>query len=121
MGVKTFGGTQTGHRWGCFGASLRMLTALPCHAHTESTMPRDKHVCDTHSAGDHEGALLAHQQAMRTERDNPQLWEGLGASFQGLGRTSAALKVCECCYTVCVCVRERKSSSVCLCTAVDAG
>jgi len=30
---------------------------------------------------------------MRTERENPQLWEGLGASFQGLGRTSAALKV----------------------------
>mmetsp|Transcript_27998 Transcript_27998/g.71977 ORF Transcript_27998/g.71977 Transcript_27998/m.71977 type:complete len:952 (-) Transcript_27998:1034-3889(-) len=44
------------------------------------------------ATGDHEGAEVAHKRAMRTERYNPQLWEGLGASYQGLGKTTAALK-----------------------------
>ncbi|KAF5838215.1 hypothetical protein DUNSADRAFT_3264 [Dunaliella salina] len=44
------------------------------------------------ATGDHEGAEVAHKRAMRTERYDPQLWEGLGASYQGLGKTTAALK-----------------------------
>eukprot|EP00983_Pelagomonas_calceolata_P096081 1158086-Pelagomonas_calceolata.AAC.21 len=69
---------------------FRVCSEVDCH-HTLAKSPT-KYV-HKHDAGDHEGAEVAHKRAMRTERYNPQLWEGLGASYQGLGKTTAALKV----------------------------
>lgn len=51
------------------------------------------HGCIAHELGDFQSAIVSFKTALKKRLDNTQLWERMGAAYQGMGRLTSSIKV----------------------------